>query len=204
VPPLRMTSWRPHMSPAWLRSKSIMSLRKSRIAPAAPPRPPRRATSSSSSVPLYPAHFPSLRFWDDSSKTTLLDADRGPLQIPETTVEVVGQTASGVGDHAGPPLERLPRRHVDEVIYQAKSNELKTEAAKTGEALAELGDVDPARAETAMALFDWTQNAAEVWRGSNNRIRREILDAVCLNRTLSDANLNAPKRKPFDFLAERQ
>lgn len=69
--------------------------------------------------------------------------------------------------------------------------------------LAELGDMDPARTETAMALFDWTQNAAEIWRGSNNRIRREILDAVCLNRTLSDATLNAPKRKPFDVFAER-
>jgi site-specific DNA recombinase len=92
---------------------------------------------------------------------------------------------------------------VEEVVYKAKSNELKAEAANADEALAQLGDVDPARAETALALFDWTQNAAEIWRGSNNRTRREILDAVCLNRTLSDANLDAPKRKPFDVFAER-
>ena len=69
-------------------------------------------------------------------------------------------------------------------------------------ALAQLGDVDPARAETALALFDWTQNAAEIWRGSNNRVRREILDAVCLNRTLGDVNLDATKRKPFDVFAK--
>ena len=92
---------------------------------------------------------------------------------------------------------------VDEVAYKAKSNELKAEAAKADESLAKLGDVDPARAETALALFDWTQNAAEIWRGSNNRVRREILDSVCLNRTLGDVNLVATKRKPFDIFAKR-
>ncbi len=53
-----------------------------------------------------------------------------------------------------------------------------------------------------MAIFDWTRVAAEIWRGSNNRVRREILDVVCLNRTLSDVNLDATMRKPFDVLAE--
>ena len=31
----------------------------------------------------------------------------------------------------------------------------------------------------------------------------EILDAVCLNRTLSDVSLVTEKRKPFDVLAKR-
>ncbi len=91
---------------------------------------------------------------------------------------------------------------VEEVIYKAKSSELKAEAARADETLGKLGDVDPASAETALALFDWTQNAAEIWRGSNNRVRREILDAVCLNRTLTDVTLDATKRKPFDVFAK--
>jgi hypothetical protein len=91
---------------------------------------------------------------------------------------------------------------VDEVVYTAKAAELKAEAAKADEALAQLGDVDPGRAETAVALFDWTQNAAETWLGSNNSIRREILDLVCLNRTLTDVSLVTTKRKPFDVFAE--
>jgi len=91
---------------------------------------------------------------------------------------------------------------VEEVVYKAKTNELKAEEARNEEALAQLGDVDPARAETALAIFDWTQNAAEIWRGSNNRVRREILDAVCLNRTLTYLNLDATKRKPFDVFAK--
>lgn len=90
----------------------------------------------------------------------------------------------------------------DDPVYKAKSHELKAEAARAEEALAQLGDVDPARAETALTLFDWTQNAVEIWRSSNNRVRREILDSICLNRTLTDVNLNATKRKPFDVLAE--
>ncbi len=67
----------------------------------------------------------------------------------------------------------------------------------------QLGDVDPGRGDTALALFDWTQRAAETWRGSNNRVRREILDSVCLNRSLSDVNIVTTKRKPFDVFAER-
>ena len=63
--------------------------------------------------------------------------------------------------------------------------------------------MDPASGEKAMALFDWTQQAAEMWRGSNNTIRREILDLVCLNRTLGDVSLELVKRKPFDVFAER-
>src|SRR5690606_28897070 len=81
-------------------------------------------------------------------------------------------------------------------------NELKVEATKADEAIAQMGEVDPAKTETALALFDWTQNSAEIWRGSNSSVRREILDAVCLNRTLSDVSLDATKRKPFDIFAE--
>jgi hypothetical protein len=88
---------------------------------------------------------------------------------------------------------------VDEVVYTAKAAELKAEA---DEALAQLANVDPGRAETAAALFDWTQNAAETWRGSNNAIRREILDLVSLKRTLTDVSLVTTKRKPFDVFAE--
>jgi site-specific DNA recombinase len=54
-----------------------------------------------------------------------------------------------------------------------------------------------------LAIFDWSQNAAEIWRGSNNAQRRDILDSVCLHRTLSDVSLVTTKRKPFDVLAER-
>ena len=53
-----------------------------------------------------------------------------------------------------------------------------------------------------MDLFDWSQKAADVWRGSNNALKREILDSVCLNRALSDVTLVTIKRKPFDVFAE--
>jgi len=68
---------------------------------------------------------------------------------------------------------------VEEVVFIAKSNELKAEAAKTDESLALLADSGPARGETALTLFDWSQRAADLWRGSNNALRREILDSVC-------------------------
>lgn len=92
---------------------------------------------------------------------------------------------------------------VEEAVYKAKSNELKAETVKAEESLAALGDVDPTRGEIALAIFDFTQNAAERWQGSNNAVRREVLDLVCLNRSLNDVSLVTTKRKPFDIFAER-
>jgi site-specific DNA recombinase len=92
---------------------------------------------------------------------------------------------------------------VDEDAYKAKSNELRAEGASVDEVLATLGEVDARRGRLAVTLFDWTQNVAEAWRGSNNTVRREILESVCLNRTLNDATLVLEKRKPFDVFAER-
>ncbi len=91
---------------------------------------------------------------------------------------------------------------VDEATYMAKSNELKGEAAKTDETLAKVGGTGAERGETAVALFDWAQKVADLWRGSNNAIRREIIDSVCLNRTLGHLSLVTTKRKPFDVFAE--
>jgi hypothetical protein len=89
---------------------------------------------------------------------------------------------------------------IEEVIYKVKAAELKSEFSKTDESLATLGDVDPAKGEVAMAIFDFTQKAAERWLGSNTTVRREILDLVCLNRSLNDVNLVTTKRKPFDVI----
>ena len=92
---------------------------------------------------------------------------------------------------------------VEESAYKAKSQDLKLEAKRTDEDLEGLDDVDPKRGQLAVTLFDWTQNAAEIWRGSNNTVRREILDTLCLNRSLNDVTLVLEKRKPFDELAKR-
>jgi hypothetical protein len=69
--------------------------------------------------------------------------------------------------------------------------------------LAELCELGAADVQAALAIFDFSQNAAEIWRGSKMPTRREVLESVSLNRTLSDASLSTTKRKPFDVLAER-
>jgi hypothetical protein len=91
---------------------------------------------------------------------------------------------------------------VDEAAFKAKSAEFKSEVARLDESLADTADGQASRAETAVAAFDWAQRAADTWRGSNIALKREILDSVCLNRTLSDVSLVTVKRKPFDALAE--
>ena len=55
----------------------------------------------------------------------------------------------------------------------------------------------------AIAVFDFTRNLVDIWRGSNSAQKRRLLEVVSLNRTLSDIGLVLTKRRPFDFLVER-
>ncbi len=92
---------------------------------------------------------------------------------------------------------------IDEAAFQAKSMELKCEAEEVENRLAEVLNFDPACAELALSVFDFSQNLPEIWRGSNSAVRRDILECVSLNRHVSDVSLYLVKRKPFDFLAEQ-
>ena len=90
---------------------------------------------------------------------------------------------------------------VDEATYVSKSKGLRREAEDVDRQLDGTA-VDPANADLALQVFDFSQNLVDVWRGSNFADRREILNCVSLNRTLDDVSLVMTKRKPFDVLAE--
>ena len=92
---------------------------------------------------------------------------------------------------------------IDEPTFNVKRTELRDELAGVDWSLAGLGDLQPADAEAALAVFDFSQKAAEIWRGSKMLEKREILETVSLNRTLGNLSLVTEKRKPFDILAER-
>lgn len=93
--------------------------------------------------------------------------------------------------------------NIDEAAFNAKSVELKREAEDVERRLDEAAHLDPAAAELALTVFDFSQRLAEHWRGSKFAEKRELLECVTLNRTLNDVSLCLQKRSPFDFLAER-
>ena len=64
---------------------------------------------------------------------------------------------------------------------------------------AEVAGSGPDCRPRGLSLYDWSQNAARIWQGSNTAVRREILDSVCLNRTLSDVKLVTTKRNRSTF-----
>jgi len=92
---------------------------------------------------------------------------------------------------------------IDEPTFAAKSEDLKREAEQVERNLEQADRMDPSRGQAALAVFDWCQNAAQTWLGSNKEVRREILDLVCLNRRVSSASLCLEMRRPFRELAER-
>ncbi|MBI5726157.1 MAG: recombinase family protein [Planctomycetes bacterium] len=93
--------------------------------------------------------------------------------------------------------------NIDEVAFQNKSVDLKAQLGETEAALQSCGDMDSSRGDAALALFNWSQQAADVWFGSKMDVKREILGEIALNRTLSDVTLCLEKRKPFDILVKR-
>lgn len=92
---------------------------------------------------------------------------------------------------------------LDQDTYSAKSNQLKSDLKGVEESYEKVVALEHANSELGLKLFDWSQNVGDLWLCSNNMQKREILNLLCLNRTLSDVSLVLTKTKPFDFLAER-
>ena len=103
-------------------------------------------------------------------------------------------------------LERLLDAYllgaVEEGPFKAKTGRLKGELAEVEASLAEAVAYDPEAPQRALAVFDFSQSLVDGWERSNLARKRELLDAVSLNRTVTDVSLVLTKRKPFDFLAE--
>ena len=92
---------------------------------------------------------------------------------------------------------------IEQAVFQAKAADLKVEIAKVEEALARATVCDPDAPVRALALFDFSQQLVDVWHRSNSEEKRQVLDCVSLNRTVTAASLCVTKRKPFDWIAER-
>ena len=92
---------------------------------------------------------------------------------------------------------------IDESKFSVKSADFKAQQADVEQQLCALPQQDLDQAENVLKAFDLSQNLVETWRGSNSAARRELLDCVSLNRSLSDVSLYMVRRKPFDIFAER-
>ncbi len=92
---------------------------------------------------------------------------------------------------------------IDESTFSAKSVDFKAQQAEAEQQLGALPQQDLNQGENVLKAFDFSQNLVETWRRSNSLARRELLDCISLNRTLSDVSLYIARRKPFDIFAER-
>ena len=92
---------------------------------------------------------------------------------------------------------------IDEAAFQEKAANLKRQQAEVEEELGSDLPFNPEAPKLAFATLEFGQKAAHLWERSNWGVRKEILETVSLNRTISTASLCLPKRTPFDFLVER-
>ena len=82
------------------------------------------------------------------------------------------------------PLNGYLLGGIDEATLAAKQQELKDELAEVERILSQAQDLSTTDAQAALAVFDFSQNVAEIWAGSNMLEKREILESVSLNRRL--------------------
>ena len=92
---------------------------------------------------------------------------------------------------------------IDELTFNAKLAALRDEAAQIEERLGNVATLEPPDVRAALAVFEFSQNVPDLWRGSKMLEKRRILEALSLNRMLGDVTLVLEKRKPFDELAKR-
>lgn len=92
---------------------------------------------------------------------------------------------------------------IDEQALAAKQIQLRDEAATLAATLATGETLAPDDVRTALGVFEFAQNAAQIWRGSKIDQKREILESLSLNRLLGDVTLVVEKRNPFDELVKR-
>lgn len=92
---------------------------------------------------------------------------------------------------------------IEESAFQVKSLGLKQQLAEVEESLGQTTQYDPQAYVRALELFQFSQALVGIWKGSTGEVKRELLDCISSNRTLSEATICIQKRKPFDSLAER-
>ena len=77
---------------------------------------------------------------------------------------------------------------IEEEAFQAKSAQLRRELGEVEESFEKTNSLDPDAPLRALAVFDFSQNLVDVWRGSNFARKREILECVSLNRRALSIN----------------
>ncbi len=90
---------------------------------------------------------------------------------------------------------------VEKAIYDRKALEIRDEVERIKQEEMRDSQVNATFIETAEAVFNLTQRAAETWHISNWTVKRELLEIFSLKCELDDASLSLHWNKPFDHLA---
>jgi hypothetical protein len=91
---------------------------------------------------------------------------------------------------------------IDTELFGRKPLELRDREAMLKLRMEALDRSHHEQADLAAQVFELSQTLTEKWLTADYIAKRRILETVCLNLCLDDANLVPEIRKPFDVLAE--
>ena len=164
--------------------------------------------------------------WREADVERMIVAELGSIRIPEPRMQAWLRNAieakfSNLTDAETERQSRLGKRRtelvamrdrlldtflrgtVDEAAFGSKTADIKAQIEEVERQLDGAGKVTGETGRLALAVYDFSQNLVDIWRGSNNATRRTLLDCVSSNVTINNVTLCVAKRKPFDWLAER-
>ena len=139
----------------------------------------------------------------DWFKESLQAALSDQIQVEKITCSSLRKRESELVGKQDKLLSAYLDEIIDKSVYEAKSAEVKAELENVRQNLSRSTKTDSSLPVIAGKIFDLTQNAAQVWLGSNCEVRRELLQGFSLNRELSDASLCLTWSKPFDTFAKQ-
>lgn len=86
--------------------------------------------------------------------------------------------------------------------FAKKSSELRDRENQITIEIESLGRNRHENADLAIRAFELSQDLIAKWNRADFEAKRRLLEILCLNLTLTDANIYPEWRKPFDMLAE--
>ena len=127
---------------------------------------------------------------------------RTDLQSSKEKIADLNRQISGLREQEERLLNLRLLEEIDGSTFSRKSTELRDRVAQLS---LQIEAHDRGRAEygeLAEKVFELSQSLTAKWLNADSRVRRRLLEIVCLNFRLDDITLVAEMRKPFDVLAE--
>lgn len=150
--------------------------------------------------------FDRLRVTDDNVREwfakVLRARTRDQQQVMNRKVDELNRQLNLFRNQQDRLLNLRLHEEIEQETFASKNTELRDRISQISIQLEACDRSRSERADISVKVFELSQVLQDKWLKADFRAKRQILEMLCLNFFLDDANLVPVWRKPFDMLAE--